>query len=185
MRKPILLLISLLCLGGRPWEDSLRLDLQAAGPSTAQYQDRIDMKISMTNLSQSALEFVKPGDGSESGWREPLILYSAEKKVEGQWRALERHQPRRCGLYNPAWHDDFVKLKPGNTLSIGDWVPGPEAYFDLSPGLYRFRVHYDYAQGQHGKGESGVSGAQWLRPELRRIPAFQLVSNPVEITIVE
>lgn len=179
MRKLLLLLCSLLLLGGSSPDEALSLDVEVKGLPRGKAGEAIELKVKLKNTSQEPVQVVLPGDGSESGWREPHVYYSVEKREGQDWKELAPHGIARCGLYDSIWQDDVRTLAPGASVDAGGWLPGPQASFQLAPGTYRFRLHYDYAAGKNSKGPATEP------PEaLRAVPAFHLVSNCVEYTIL-
>ncbi|MGE0493617.1 MAG: hypothetical protein AB7S38_30690 [Vulcanimicrobiota bacterium] len=170
MRKTLLLLLVLL-LGARA-QDGLELVVGAKGPTTVKVGDNIELEAWLINRGKRTVTVVKPGDGSESAWREPYVYFSAERRQGDRWTAVKRHGIGRCGLYDPDWEKDRVGLEPGDKLELMSWIPGPQAFFDLEPGQYRFRVHYEFAEGEHGKG----------RPKEVKA-TLTVVSEPIEVTV--
>ncbi|MHC4819733.1 MAG: hypothetical protein ACYTF8_16935, partial [Planctomycetota bacterium] len=62
----------------------------------------------------------------------------------------------RCGVFDDNWHKDTMELKPGASITIHEW---------LAPAHALFRFEKD------GAGPMGD------------IPAFEVVSQPVEIEV--
>jgi len=125
---------------------------------------------------------VKPGDGSECGWREPHVYFTAEQlSAQRKWEPLQRYGLSRCGLYDFDWPKDVVELKPGEKLAVtNNWIPNPDFRLQFS-GKVRVTGHYDY---QAGKGKSGVVRAVENRGRMYDTPAFAIASNPVEFEVV-
>lgn len=171
MRR-MLLVLSLLLLGARA-QDGLEIVVGARGPTTVKVGDSIELEAWLVNRGKQAVTVVKPGDGSESAWREPYVYFTAERRQGDGWTAVKRHGVGRCGLFDPDWEKDKVGLGPGEKLELMSWIPGPQAFFDLEPGHYRFRVHYEFAEGAHGKGR-----AQDVKATLA------VVSDPIEVTVI-
>ena len=140
--------------------------------------DPIELELSLKNASGKPLRVIKPGDGSESRWREPYVYYSAQRLEGDTWIDVSIQPIMRCGLYNSNWQADVVTLQPGKSLAIGDWIPGPQTFFELTPGRYRFRLHYDYAAGENCKGQPGVPP-----PVMQDVAPFHLISEPLEYII--
>ena len=140
-------------------------------------EGRLRLAVDGAAVSEQPVAVVRPGDGSESGWREPSMYFSAEKKTAQGWKNVERRPIGRCGLYNSNWQDDVVVLKPGEEIDVGVWMPTPYSYFNLSEGTYRFRLHYNYTRGEAEKKSPGSAGE--IPPSLVDTPAFSLVSEPL------
>lgn len=182
MRRNLLMGFALLLLGSSGHQDGLKLLLSVDGLAKAREGEEFRLKAQLTNVGQTPYAVVLPGDGSESGWREPHVYYSAEKLEGRTWKEVRPHALPRCGLYDPLWQDDVKSLAPGQTVEAASWLPGPLSYFDLSPGSYRFRLHYDYAGGQNRKGRDGPVG---LPPDsMKDVAPFHLVSNEVEFSVI-
>ena len=144
----------------------------------------IPMEVELLNVSKArAYLVVKPGDGSESGWREPHVYYTADRSgADGGWTRMEPTPILRCGLYDNKWQKDVVPLKPGENLPLKDWLMPPGSAFEFQQaGRYRIRAHYAYRGGQGGKGAASrpaedVGGMKGIAP-------FEIVSSPVEIAV--
>jgi hypothetical protein len=124
---------------------------------------------------------VKPGDGSEVGWRDPWVHVTAEQRtVEGRWVAMEPLDPGRCRFFDWDWTKDVVELKPGEELLLEDWFdPG---HFEFQwPGKVRLVGHYEYRAtgGKHGKPRPDAE-----RGPMAGVPLFCLTSEPAEFEVV-
>ena len=180
MRKNLLFIVLLFCLGAASPDSALQVDIELEGASIVKLGEQVRFKATLRNASTTPMVAVTPGDGSESGWREPHVHYSAEKWNGQSWTEVPVRGIFRCGLYDPHWQKDVVTLSPGATLDIGAWLPGADSYFDLSPGRYRFRLHYQYGAGGNAKGKPGPSS---IPEALRGVKSYHLVSAPVEYTV--
>jgi hypothetical protein len=161
----------------------LALEVTRKSADTIGPGEAVALEINLVNNSKERGYFVvEPGDGSEMGWREPHVYFTAMVKHKDEWVDVPAGNLARCGLFDAAWQNDVVKLDPGKKVKIEKWIIGPERALDLQkPGLVRLLVHYKYGGGKVGKGErSGVSGDLG---EMTGIPAFEIVSKPVEFTV--
>ena len=179
MRKSLLLLSLILSLGASGSEKDLSVLIRPKTFAKSRVGEPIEMEIKMRNASTMAMSVIKPGDGSESRWREPYVYYSAQKLEGDEWREVPTRPILRCGLYNFNWQADVVTIEPGKSLALGDWVPGPQTFFELTPGRYRLQLHYDYAAGKNCKGEPGAPPQA-----MAGVAPFHLVSEPVEYTVL-
>lgn len=157
------------------------LELEATTGSTkvASGQDVL-VELALVNQSKRTQWVIQAGDGSEVGWREPHIWYSATRRLDdGTWEDVAPAKYARCGLYEPDWQNDAVALKPGARLKLATWASHPSASVDLSrPGVYRIVAHYDYRGGRsRGGGGDAPTG-----PLAEQKP-FTLSSAPIEIAI--
>jgi hypothetical protein len=158
----------------------LKIVVNPQGKTVVPLDHRMKLQMRLQNMSAKPVYVIKPGDGSESGWREPSMYFSAEKKTDQGWKPVERQGIGRCGLYDPDWQKDVVKLEPGGEINLGTWMPSPSSYFQLSKGTYRFRLHYKYTQGQAGTGSMGENPK--TPATLAGKPAFSLASEPFVYT---
>jgi len=183
------ILLCLLLARGPAWgaqtiEKDLHLRVKLLSSRVVRPQEPVNLRIELVNRSRTRHHVVKPGDGSEMGWREPHVYYTAEvREADGSWTELPRRRMARCGLFDPDWRKDVVELKPGGSIPIKDWLPPPERAVELQrPGQVRLFVHYRYSQGRAAKG-----GPPKVTPSTGRMgdtPGFHLISSPVTIRVV-
>jgi hypothetical protein len=166
-----------------PTRDELERDLELratlTSPATLEVGGRVQMKLAVVNRSAAATYSVaKAGDGSEVGWREPHVFFTAERQTEaGEWVEVPKGDYSRCGMFSPGV--DAKKLAPGAQLKL-EWLPEPSQMLDLNePGKVRVRAHYAFRTTDKKKSR-GVP----LPKGLRELPPFELVSAPVELTLV-
>jgi hypothetical protein len=129
------------------------------------------------NISDSSIQIIKGGDGSEEPWREPYTYFTGKIKKGNEWENLKRRPYARCGNYSPDWIRDTVQLKPKTKMRI--YWSGEEIkdMFEVEPGsVVRLIGHYDYANGQHAK-------AQKFQTNNLKIPSFKLESKEIEVKI--
>jgi len=123
--------------------------------------------VRLVNRGKVPHTVVRPGDGSESGWREPEIYF--EQRVEKK-RWVRGRAVGRCGMFANDWTRDTVVLAPGGALEIGAGFMPLKLTFDA--GAKTLRARYAY-RGERPKGIG--PGA------MKKTPPFELVSNPVRI----
>src|SRR5262245_38101006 len=75
--------------------------------------------VEVVNRSGREITLVKPGDGSDCGWRTPIVTWT----VEG---VQPRGLARKCGNVNPLRPDEVFTLKPGQRASLGPWTGMPQ-----------------------------------------------------------
>ncbi|MEI7835391.1 MAG: hypothetical protein WCK05_03170 [Planctomycetota bacterium] len=166
--------------------EGLRLQAVLAAGAPAEFLpgQAIPFEVELINPSRTReYTVIKPGDGSESGWREPHVYYAAERFApEGRWTPLAPAPIDRCKLFDRQWQKDVVTLKPGESLALKEWRPSPSSVFEFQQaGRYRIRVHYAYRGGQAHKGAASrpaedLGGMKGVEP-------FEIVSDPVEISV--
>ena len=147
----------------------LRLEVKLVTKTKVKRGEAIRFKVTLRNVSKKHMrKIVKPGDGSESGWREPHIFFSAQ--FGGV--KITPNGIGRCGLFDEDWRKDVVDLKPGESIKINDWLAPAHALFRFEKdGKYKLSVHYRYTGGNDDPGRMG------------KIPAFEVVAEPVEIDV--
>lgn len=147
--------------------------------------DPIDLTMTLVNRGASAQDVVKPGDGSESNWREPWVHYSAERKTDKGWEPVIEMPIGRCGLYDANWEKDVVALAPGARLSLNDWIPGVSQVLDLNaPGTYRVTVHYAFGTAGKGQNKPPFSTPRTEGP-MKGVAPFTVSSEPLTIEVVK
>ncbi|MBP3956103.1 hypothetical protein J8F10_12500 [Gemmata sp. G18] len=143
-------------------------------------QPYIDFKLVNTSKTRTH-KVVKPGDGSECGWRDPWVHVTAEQRgVDGSWAAMQRLSHGRCGLYDSDWPKDAVELKPGAELALANWY-SPDRFEFQYPGKVRLTGHYAY-RAVNGKG--GKPRLDTERGLMAGVPLFEVRSEPVEFEVV-
>jgi len=147
----------------------LRLEVKLVSPTKVKRGEPIRVEVTLRNVSKkNTRKIVKPGDGSESGWREPHIFFSAQ---HGDTK-IDANGIGRCGVFDDNWHKDTMELKPGASITIHEWLaPAPALFRFEKDGAYKLFVHYRYMGGKDAAGPMGD------------IPAFEVVSQPVEIEV--
>src|SRR5438067_2030418 len=121
----------------KPPEAFLELRLQTTTPHMKRGQD-VRWEVSIINHGQQAVTLVQPGDGSDCGWRTPVIEWVINGKVEGAGRLIEEvskadspvrkpvlkpaclspdfARSDRCGNINALKPDEVFVLKPGERV---------------------------------------------------------------------
>ena len=168
-------------------ERDLALELVFEGPKEVWPGGELPFAWKLTNRSKdTTYRYVLPGDGSESGWREPHVYYRAERMDEnGQWKAVEPRGIGRCGLYDADWHDEVKELSPGASVNLKDWAPYAGYAFDPQiAGRVRLTAHYVFrAKAPSKETLSPKAPPEGLGP-MKGVEPFHLVSNQAVIEIV-
>jgi hypothetical protein len=122
---------------------NVALEMKIEAPAEMRVGKYATFKIALTNRTQEVITLVRPGDGSNVGWRTPLtasmIVPESAFKVAPAWP-----EPRgyvRCGNINSLKADEVVTLRPGESLNYTDYVqfaePGKQVvvfYYRNVPG---------------------------------------------------
>jgi hypothetical protein len=139
--------------------------------------------LTLVNASKTTTyRVVRPGDGSETGGREPYVHFTGEQlTVQGQWVPLRGYTIRECGLFDHDWQKDIVELKPGETLPVtNQWIPMTD--FRLQhPGTIRVTGHYEYRAGRRDANGAIINED---RSKMGDTPAFAIHSEPVEFSVI-
>jgi len=166
-------------------ERDLALEVKLISGDGVQPGQPVRLEIHLKNTSKERIyPVVRPGDGSEMGWREPHVFYTARiDKGDGSWQEVPKAGIARCGLFNAQWQEDVVELWPGKSIELKDWLAPPEMALELQqPGKVRLHVHYRYRGGITGKDPK--TGKTFDTGKMRGMPAFELVSKPVEFEVL-
>ena len=130
------------------------------------------LTVRVVNRGDREVVLVEPGDGSQEGWRTPLV----------DWSTGDRGSRGRCANVNALKPGEVFVLRPGESRVLGQWVGGPAL---PGPGRYRVVLRYtnDPTREWHGVPLSPHDPA--TMEEVRRSTAVSAVSNTVELTVVE
>lgn len=140
------------------------------------------VELALVNRSGKPVKVVKPGDGSECGWREPYVFWSAEEKApDGEWASMTPKPYGRCGLFAAHWEKDVVELAPGERLVLRDWLRPVNRTFLLKVGhRYRLTAHYQYRARASSKG---VDAAPVDGGPMKGVKPFEIKSRPAEFNV--
>jgi hypothetical protein len=149
-------------------ELELTCDKTAVGPG-----EPVVFTAHLVNKGKKPVTVVQPGDGSDCGWRTPLISWD---------RARERERGRilRCGNINALKPAEVVDLAPGKRLKL-EWVGQPS----LRPGMNKVAVEYEHVPGMKWKGLPLGTHDPAAMEKIRESVPIKLTSNVVEITVRE
>ncbi len=161
-------------------DDALAIDLERKATGAIEPGEWIDLRARIRNVGTSTRKVVLPSDGSEAGWREPHVWFTAYVQEPGSACAREV-PPRpilRCGLFDADWHDEVIDLAPGDARTL-EWLGNPAYSLDLAAmpeGTVTLFLHYAYTAG--GASQRGEQDPADLGP-MRGEAAFEVVSNPI------
>jgi hypothetical protein len=161
-------------------EADLRLRVELRGPKTVPAGTRPWPSVTLVNTSRNvAHRVVKPGDGSEVGWREPYVYWTATlDRGDGRPVPVPDSDYVRCGLFDWGWPKDTVLLGARGELPL-DFEPLLEFQ---QAGRVRLRAHYAYHGGGGPRSRSRVPPDRI--GQLAGVPAFEIISDPVEFDVV-
>ncbi len=130
-----------------------------------------ELKVILINEGEVPVTLVEAGDGSESGWRTPVIEWQPSVPVSG-----------RCGNVNPLGPDEVFDLNPGERRRLCAWVGLPYLFT-----AGRHRVSVTYRNDPDLEFSGLVLGAHDPKAMQRVRSSTPVVatSNVLEIEVVE
>jgi hypothetical protein len=106
----------------------------------------------LTNKGNAPVTLVLPGDGSESGWRTPLVGFSSIKLDKDKPRhpaTVPLYRGARCGNVNALKSNEVFTLAPGKSQDLTDWIGSPSL---PEPGSYSVVFYYANDPGLKWQG---------------------------------
>jgi hypothetical protein len=138
----------------------------------------VEVTGTLKNEGSKAVVLVEPGDGSESGWRTPVLSWRARRIEPGRVTEVPVEPGARCGLMNgPDPEKEVFKLAPGASRRLSGWalVAPP-----LAPGLYEVELTYT---NDPRIGFRGAIPDDPARSPYGKSMACTAVSNPLRIEV--
>jgi hypothetical protein len=132
-----------------------------------------DLAILLVNRGKQEVVLVQPGDGSECGWRTPLIEWSQGDSFGGA---------RWCGNINALTAEEVFTLKPGESQRLCSSVGIPLL---AGPGRYRVAVRYINTPELSWSGVPLSEHDRAALQAVHRSAKVSAVSNAVEIVVEE
>lgn len=159
----------------------LRLEVSPAKLGPVQAGTRVWPTATLVNTSPTVGHLVVvPSGGSEVGWREPHVYWTATiDRGDGKPVPVPEDRYARCGHFDSDWQKDVVRLGPGGRLPLG-WLYPPLIDFQQA-GRVQLRAHYSY-RGTGGKRADPLPPARLGR--MAGVPAFEIVSDPLVFEVV-
>lgn len=132
----------------------------------------------ITNKGDKAVTLVMPGDGSESGWRTPLVGWSV---IQHDARlshpaAVPLYKGGRCGNMNPLTKEEVFTLQPGASKQL-TWIGGPECAAGQ-----KYRVVFYYSNVPETTWRRGAGDAEAMK-QVKQSFKCLLRSNEIEIEV--
>ena len=167
---------------GSPHSTELSLLLSAQN-SVLRVGEDPNIQIHITNNGSETVTLVHPGDGSESGWRTPVVQWSILEAGDPAGHPTgpgSDHKVDRCGNINALGWGEVFRLGPGESKELKEWLPPFR-----KPGSYR--VTFLYANRPSIEWKGMVLGmhnpaAMW---RVRHSTESTLASNEVTFTVSE
>jgi hypothetical protein len=147
------------------------------------------LKITATivNGGKDAVTLVQPGDGSDVGWRPPVIGWSAVKVDSADAQAKHPDKPKldhspRCGNINALKADEVFNVEAGKQKDLNEWIGQPAL---PTPGTYKVVCYYANEPGRQWKGVPLGEHDAAAMTRVQASTACRLRSNEVTITVTE
>lgn len=186
---------------------TLELRLKAVAAKVKSPQDA-RWEAVLVNRGKAAVTLVQPGDGSDCGWRSPIVEWVVGGKVPGALDVIEgavdrkkgdKDEPAakkpgltpaclkpnarrgmRCGNINALKAKEVFVLKPGEQVKLNEWIGRPSL---VARGKVKVALRYFHIPDLKWKGlPLGQHDAKALAA-LKAAPAVTLESNEVEIEV--
>jgi hypothetical protein len=161
---------------------TLDLLIAAKGASlTLGQQPQITATI--TNKGSVPVTLVLPGDGSESGWRTPLVGFSSikiDKDKPKHPATVPLYRGGWCGNVNALKSNEVFTLAPGKSKDLSDWLGCPQF---TEAGTYS--VVFYYANDPKRKWR-GVPLGKHDPDAMKRVEKSDkclLISNELKLTV--
>jgi len=147
------------------------------------------IKISLNNFTKEEMKMVQPGDGSDVGWRTPIVRWSVldmDSKEENEHPkslpGLNMKNYGRCGNMNGLSAKEIITLKPGYGIKLNGWAGHPP--IPRKKGKYSVKFYYKNDPNMEWvtRGYSTNKGKKIIKDETHE---YLLISNELIIKIVE
>jgi hypothetical protein len=187
-------------------EPRLELRLHTTTPQVKSGQDA-HCEVTVVNRGKHEVLLVQPGDGSDCGWRTPVLEWVVNGQVDcARARLVEKTKVRtgsgplplpeplrpacleegaarigRCGNINALRPDEVFVLKPGEQVRLNAWARAPI----LQAGTVKLAVRYFHIPDLQWKGLPLGPHDPLALDRIRKSAAVTLESNMVEIEVRE
>jgi hypothetical protein len=147
--------------------------------------ERIPVSVTVVNRGPSAVTLVKPGDGSASGWRTPVIgwwVVDARLTDKRHPQHISERTGGRCGNINALRIEEVFQLGPGQTIRLDEWLWRPPMN---KAGKFRVAFHYrNVPQLQWSGLPLGTHDSEAMRL-IRESTEVSIWSNEIAVTVGE
>lgn len=160
----------------------VRLEI-SADALTVKAGDAPAIRARLVNSADMPVLLVRPGDGSDAGWRTPVIGWSAIRADDPSARHSTGPPPTRGardGNINPLTAKDLIALKPGQAEALGSWTGGLTF---PAPGSYKVVLHYRNDPALVWKGIPLGSHDAAAMERVKRSAPCSLVSNELTFQV--
>ena len=135
-------------------------------------QGRLVFVATVINGGTHPVTLVEPGDGSESGWRTPVITW---KVTTPDGKLVPRQEYGRCGNMNAISENEIFTLAAGERRVLNEWLGEPA----VAPGHYIVRLVYDNDPSRKERGLSLGETRRDVAARLRKSTPCKVESGPV------
>src|SRR5262249_49512808 len=139
----------------------LALDLRPVRPCVLDGEPRLTL--TLVNQGPHTLTLVEPGDGSNEGWRTPVLTWSPRPPDYA-----------RCGNISPLKPGEVFTLEPGQRKVLGGWARPP---LPLPPGRHKLSVCYENVPHLRWSGLGLGEHDPETMDRVRRSDRVRVVSN--------
>ncbi len=124
----------------------------------------------LVNGGKRNVVLVAPGDGSDCGWRTPLVEWSGQQYKAGG----------RCGHINALKPAEVFTLEPGQSHELNEWIGDPHL---SRAGRYRIALQYSNQPERKWSGIPLAPHDPKALEAVRHSTPVTVVSNTVEIVV--
>lgn len=155
----------------------LKLRLSAT-KTTWKLKEYPRISVSLVNDSLEPVTLVRSGDGSEVGWRTPIVSWKVFPFERGS-KALEERVMLRCGNMNPLEASEIFQLDAGQSQTSPGYI-WLDQWKNLKPG--RYRLVFFYRNNPELKWRNEAENKPSLMEEVHNSTACSLQSNEIVLT---
>jgi hypothetical protein len=137
---------------------------------------------SITNVGSNVITLVQPGDGSEDGWRTPIIKWTVFEVGETiiPPDPDQGRQIARCGNINPLRREEVFKIRPGESKEMKEWISLQPF---SKPGVYKVSMVYENIPSKEWGGLPLGEHDRSAMKQVKRSAKCLLISNQIQFTV--
>jgi hypothetical protein len=129
----------------------------------------------LTHEGDGTVTLVLPGDGSEVGWRTPIVTWQVWTPAGAP---VTLSHSGRCGNINALRPDEIFTLRPGERHDLGDWFGSP----DVPPDTYVVRAIYENDPRREMR-RTLERNDEALLARIRATTACRVASNAISVRL--
>ena len=169
--------IALGCTAEEPTTPTVELTLRAER-DRIRPDDPALVHFTLKNAGTEPVSLVRPGDGSDVGWRTPILEWSVTNRTNPEAK------PRmwgRCGNINPLGPGEVFTLRRGQLITFTAYVH--DIPFDPAPGTYDVTLTYTNDPKMQWGGEPLGMHSFFEMRRVRSSTPVSVTSNTVTIHV--